>query len=69
MNDGDCPFLRPSRSITNLQPRRSDDGIVGVYCALPMRRVRVPSRAEVEIFCRPNRFENCPHYQRYARAR
>jgi hypothetical protein len=69
MNDSDCPFLRPSRSIADTQPRRSEGGVIGVYCALPMRRVRVPTRAELEVFCRPNQFENCPHYQRYARVR
>lgn len=68
MDAYDCPFLRPARSMTHVQPGRSE-AVVGMYCALPMRRVRVPTRAEVEVFCRPNRFEHCPHYQRYARAR
>ena len=68
MDAGDCPFLRPGRSITEAQPRRSET-VAGVYCALPMRRTRVPTRVEVEMFCRPNRFDRCPHYQRYARAR
>lgn len=69
MTYGECPFLRPSRSMTEAQPGRSDQSAVGIYCALPTRRVRVPTRAEVEIFCRPNHFEDCPHYRRYARAR
>jgi hypothetical protein len=69
MDYGDCPFLRPSRSITQVPRTRPDGDSVGLYCALPMRRVRVPTRLEVEMFCRPNNFEECPHYRRHARAR
>ena len=69
MNYGDCPFLRPSRSITEMPRTGPDNEPVGVYCALPMRRVRVPTRVEMEMFCRPNNFDECPHYRRNARAR
>lgn len=69
MDYGDCPFLRPSRSMTEAQRTSSVYDTVGLYCALPMRRVRVPTRVEVELFCRPNHFEDCPHYRHYARAR
>lgn len=69
MHDGDCPFLRPARSMTDLQPRQCDATVAGVYCALPSRRVRVPTRVELEMFCRPNRFEDCPSYRSHARVR
>jgi hypothetical protein len=69
MHDGDCPFLRPARAITDVKPQQRDAPVPGVYCALPGRRVRVPARVELEMFCRPNRFEDCPSYRRHARAR
>jgi hypothetical protein len=69
MDDGDCPFLRPARSITTSQPPHPDAAVVGMYCALPGRRVRVPNRVELAMFCQPGRFEDCPSYHRYARAR
>lgn len=69
MHDGECPFLRPARLMAHAQAARRDREVVGIYCALPARRVCVPSRIEAEMFCRPNDFESCPYYRRYARVR
>ena len=65
----ECPFLRPARSLSPMQPVRADGAVVGVYCALPGRRVRVPGIAEMKMFCMPDRFEDCPYYRRHVAAR
>jgi hypothetical protein len=65
----DCPFFRPSRSLTHDLAAvgiRQELTSVGVYCRLPDGRVRVPGREEVKSFCLPGRYRDCPHYRRHA---
>jgi len=42
---------------------------VGIYCALPDGRVRVPARDERQLYCLPGHPEACPVYHRHVPAR
>jgi hypothetical protein len=59
----DCPLLRPSR------PMGRDAVAVGIYCALPDGRVRVPARDERQLYCLPGHQDDCPVYHRHVPAR
>jgi hypothetical protein len=52
-----CPLLMGIRG-------RRDGAALRVYCRLPDRRVRVPSRAEVVGFCADARHLDCATYRR-----
>ena len=60
---GECPFLQPAR----LVGKRSR--LIGIYCRVPDRSVRVPAEDERRRFCLPGRWQECPAYQRHAPAR
>lgn len=49
----DCPFMNPGSA---------SDPRVPIYCRLPRGRVRMPTRDEIERFCRPARWEDCSLY-------
>jgi hypothetical protein len=59
----ECHLLRPAR------PTGPGAEAVGIYCALPDGRVRVPETSERKLFCLPGRHELCPVYQRHVPAR
>jgi hypothetical protein len=59
----ECDLLRPA------QPRGQGTAAVGIYCALPNGRVRVPERIEQKLYCLSGRQDTCPVHHRHVPAR
>jgi hypothetical protein len=59
---GECPFLRPARSLGR------NDRRLGISCRFPDGRIRVPPVDEIRRFCLRGEWQRCLAYRRYAPA-